>query len=520
MKNRVLSLMLLFFVMASSLSAKALATEASYAWVLVEVVDHENSEKWEQADAHESYAVSHSYGRGTYAASTTYEGDDLYRQGLSGTLAVQATYTGMPEIIYPDQPVTLRLSFGPTENSVEKLSFTASASADFDQWDVGPEGRTGSAVEFLNGEGESTFVITSDNDPSYEETLTATLGGGNEGSKIALRVKLSMGVAMGTNYIYEWKQVGEAENVSPAGSEPIPEEKSSPIEGEDVPSAEPEPIPEKRKFASIEDDFDFWVRWSEQAKKWTPEEIEEAKKCSGFVRMGDLWGECIVLRGWEEDIDQAILLDFDTPIYHGDLIITRNRSGAVLSFSDLSSFSMGESSAVILDIKEEKTSNFALLGGTIWTNLKRMWKDGSLDIEMSQAVAGIKGTTLVCEAYDGVSTLKVLEGAVEYTSTSTGEAVIVGSGETVDAAASGLSAVTTFDVEEEKNRWERAYQFVSNEEAEIEEPQNKIANDKTIEKEVKEKGIGILWIIIFILGALVLVAAIVVALIIKKQKPV
>jgi hypothetical protein len=111
----------------------------------------------------------------------------------SGT-CVQATFSGMPETIYPNKPVSLKFSFVPTENSTVKLSFTSSAGADFDQWDLGQEGRTRESVGFVNKEDKSSFVITSDVDPSYEETLTAVIGGGTENSRIALRLKFSMGI--------------------------------------------------------------------------------------------------------------------------------------------------------------------------------------------------------------------------------------------------------------------------------------------------------------------------------------
>jgi hypothetical protein len=231
--------------------------------------------------------------------------------------------------------------------------------------------------------------------------------------------------------------------------------------------------------------------------------------------VGDLYGECIVLRGWEEDIDQAIYVERDTPIYHGDLIITRNKGGVILSYSDMSSFHVDEGSAVIIDDKEEKVSNFSLVAGTIWTNLKRMTVDGSLDIEMSQAVAGIKGTTLVCEAYDGVSTLKVLEGTVEYTSTSTGEMAMVGAGETVDAMASGLSEIMTFDVQEEKNLWKRAYEYISKEEAKADEAEVGTPDAESADDKRNETGTVS---IIIILGASVLAAVVATLLIINKKK--
>ena len=183
------------------------AAENNYAWVLVEILDFENADHWATADAHPSYAVSHVYSRGVYSASTTYEetGD-----GRSGTLGLNAVFTGMPEIIYPDQTVSLNLSFTITENSVVNLGFAGDAKADFDQWDLGPGAATGGSKLFVNKDGKYHFAISNANPPfSYNETLTAQLGPGTEGERIALRTIFYMGESMGTNYVYEWKQVGE-----------------------------------------------------------------------------------------------------------------------------------------------------------------------------------------------------------------------------------------------------------------------------------------------------------------------
>jgi hypothetical protein len=45
-------------------------------------------------------------------------------------------------------------------------------------------------------------------------------------------------------------------------------------------------------------------------------------KASSIVKIGDLTGETWILRAWDEDISQAIYAELDTPLYHGDLIIT------------------------------------------------------------------------------------------------------------------------------------------------------------------------------------------------------
>lgn len=179
-----------------------------YAWVLVDIHDYKSEEEWTKADAHEAYAVSYSYARGSYSATKTYDwpsnGEDI-----GGTLELQAVFSGVPEIIYPDKPVSLNLSFTTIKNDVRRLNFGGGAGANFDQWDVNPFGVTRGAIKFTNGDGVSHFGINALNGPvpSYNETLTAKLRGGSEGERIALRTIFSFGVAMGTNYIYEWRQV-------------------------------------------------------------------------------------------------------------------------------------------------------------------------------------------------------------------------------------------------------------------------------------------------------------------------
>ncbi len=210
--------------------------ENKNAWVLVETLDFENADRWATADAHPSYAISHGYSRGVYTASATYEGVDTYGQGLSGTLGLQAVYTGVPEIIYPDQPVSLNFSFTVTENTVVKLSFGGFAGADFDQWDLGPGGVTRGSKPFANKDGINSFNLSnaSDSPLSYNETLTAMLGPGEEGDRIALRTKTAMfGLPMGTNYVYEWKQVGESAVVPT-----VPEPDWEPSPPTTVPGAE------------------------------------------------------------------------------------------------------------------------------------------------------------------------------------------------------------------------------------------------------------------------------------------
>jgi ferric-dicitrate binding protein FerR (iron transport regulator) len=94
-----------------------------------------------------------------------------------------------------------------------------------------------------------------------------------------------------------------------------------------------------------------------------------------------------------------------------------------------------------------------LVGGIIWSNVKKLVKDGTFEVEISQAVCGIKGTTFVLSDDGKTSTIKVIEGVVEYKSKATGKSVLVKQGEMATATSNGLGAVKSFDVAAEKKIW-------------------------------------------------------------------
>lgn len=181
---------------------------------------------------------------------------------------------------------------------------------------------------------------------------------------------------------------------------------------------------------------------------YKPAYIENA-----IVRFGDLHGE-VNVRPAGSDEDDWIFVDINTPLKHGDIIRTLPKSGAILSFSDMSTYVMKEDTIIVLDLENERDTKIGIIAGTVWANLKKMVKDGSMEVEMGQAVAGIKGTTFICEEKDGVSTLKVIEGTVAYTSKADGETIMVSDGKMIGASADGLGKLTTFDIDAELETWD------------------------------------------------------------------
>lgn len=146
-----------------------------------------------------------------------------------------------------------------------------------------------------------------------------------------------------------------------------------------------------------------------------------------------------------------------TTLPYGTKIKISDRSGIMLSYPNMIVFTSDEDGVIVLDVDPavdpDRPTQFKLLWGTLKVNVKRILKDGSMDIEMSQAVAGIKGTTFVLEDDGQTSTLKVIEGMVEFTSMTTGESVMVEGGKMVSATADGLGDIEEFDGEAETAKW-------------------------------------------------------------------
>lgn len=212
-----------------------------------------------------------------------------------------------------------------------------------------------------------------------------------------------------------------------------------------------EPTPEPEETMEPEETHNYMQELLDRVK--TPPEDHG-------MRFSDLSGQVEVLiplgydaNGepvWDEEAWQFAELDMVLPV--GTSIKTSDNSSAIISFPSSEPLVMKPESHIFFP-KSKEVSQLKLLTGNLWVNVKKMLKDGSMDIEMSQAVAGIKGTTFVLEDDGETSTLKVIEGTVEFTSKATGESVMVDGGEAVSATAGGLAEIGTFNVDAEMAGW-------------------------------------------------------------------
>lgn len=175
----------------------------------------------------------------------------------------------------------------------------------------------------------------------------------------------------------------------------------------------------------------------------------------GSISIGDMSGDVEIRQPGEDYWDLANLgvVGFKS---NGGTIRTGPESYVVISFSDMNTMILGPDSEVMFIKSDPVQSNLRLVYGTIMGNIKKMIKDGTMEITMNQAVAGIKGTVFVCEENGENSTLKVLEGTVEFTDKN-GQIAMLKAGDQIASDIHGLMPIVKFNVQEEQNKWDRLH---------------------------------------------------------------
>jgi hypothetical protein len=141
-------------------------------------------------------------------------------------------------------------------------------------------------------------------------------------------------------------------------------------------------------------------------------------------------------------------------LYGGDHIKTGEDSSGYLGFQDMSTFILKAETEIVLLVPENKDSKVKLVLGNIWTNVKKMVKDGSMEIDMEQAVLGTKGTTFVCSSDGKTSTMQIIEGTVEVTGKADGKKILVTGGQQVTATRAGLGTPVAFDAPAAQADWD------------------------------------------------------------------
>lgn len=164
-----------------------------------------------------------------------------------------------------------------------------------------------------------------------------------------------------------------------------------------------------------------------------PTKTDSSVRFSGVSGQVEVWHE-------NETENDSKIAKVDTVLYEGDHIKTAEDATCILSFADMSTFVMKPETHIILAKTNGSESKLKLVIGNIIANVKKMIKDGSMEVDCDQAVAGIKGTKFeLWELGNNLgTTLKVDEGTVEFRHKISGKITLVTSGQTVSANATGF----------------------------------------------------------------------------------
>ena len=122
-----------------------------------------------------------------------------------------------------------------------------------------------------------------------------------------------------------------------------------------------------------------------------------ADKIDSKIRFNDFYGEVKIRPNAEED-DSYEFVDLDTVIYEDDRIKTEEDSGAILGLEDMSTYVIKPESTLIIHTEEGNVSKIEMIAGTMWANFKKMAEGKTLEVEMSQCVCGIEGTSVLFQS--------------------------------------------------------------------------------------------------------------------------
>lgn len=213
---------------------------------------------------------------------------------------------------------------------------------------------------------------------------------------------------------------------------------------------------EKIPFTMVKTDGETDKKWPSAGIIDVPRD-EKGNRIDCGIRFNDISGEVQVRPG--DDVLAWDMAQMDEPLYHGDVLRLQRGAEVHLALNDMSSFVLRGPAEIIVSLGPEKENKLLLLAGIVIRNVKKMVTDGTLEIEMSQGVAGIKGTTFVMEEDGTTSTLKVLEGTVFF-KPNFGEEIVLTDGQMVSVTNGVAGKVMKFSINDALSAWSEETQVI------------------------------------------------------------
>lgn len=184
-------------------------------------------------------------------------------------------------------------------------------------------------------------------------------------------------------------------------------------------------------------------------KKETPVSTK-CHEVDSKIRFNDLYGEVSYRCSFEDD-DAFEYANLHVVLYENDLIQTEEESGAILGLENMNTYVIGPETRIIIrtlyDSRPNIVQKLEILGGTMLSNLKKMYEGKSLEIEMSQCCPGMNGTIAAFEETGKESRVYLLVGKASVKNKKTGKTTVLQPGQMVTMKGK-TSSVATFNVEQ------------------------------------------------------------------------
>jgi hypothetical protein len=212
------------------------------------------------------------------------------------------------------------------------------------------------------------------------------------------------------------------------------------------------------------------------------------------IRFHDLFGQ-VTVRPDDEDDDLYEYAQLDTVLNYNDRIRTDVKSGAVLNFKDMSTFVIKDKTILVLPRPEGQTSTMKVVAGNVWMNMKKMVDGGEFNIELTQAVAGIKGTVLSCSSNPDQDRIVCARGRVRVKNRHTGEETDLEPGEEIRITSRGGSKKGKANLQQFERDWKKELENLGsslNNSELIEECNSRMVIIRELKAEVQEYFDGLL----------------------------
>jgi len=144
-------------------------------------------------------------------------------------------------------------------------------------------------------------------------------------------------------------------------------------------------------------------------------------------------------------------------IYVGDRIRTCADASAILQQQDMHTIVLKADTEIVIETPPARESRITLVTGHIWFNAKKMFLDGSLKIEMGDAVVEVKGTNITCSregsGNDEAAGITAFRGQADLFIPGTGEHFIVEEGQQISIRG-GQATRNEIDIQQQQSQWQ------------------------------------------------------------------